>query len=584
MGSANKVRSDERQLTLDEVVQKYADVPRLNIIKTDVQRRGVYYTQQALDVLDEKKHQVTGTHIFGARDGRVLARPESLILPDGSSIITTPTPLEQNPYVVDVVKGRIALVDNDEFIEEVDYWPRPDFYALRTASGQAMKYIVSARPKRLSIFPYRYCQFWNSGDGCLFCDIVPQLKQGKSELGVPARLDPEDVAQAIGEALKEPGRFTGITLTGGSIIAGAEAFDDEVEYYIKVLQAIGRNFRTERFNSQLISTAFTRKQLQRLHDETGLSSFTADIEVLDEGMFNWLCPGKAKWIGYQEWKRRLVHAAGVFGRGMVNTGIVAGVELAEPHGFTNEDEALQATLEEAEDLAQHGVSTVYIVWSPRPNSALGVQENASLEYFVRLTQGLHGLRVKYGLPIEHDDFRNCGNHPDSDLSRVPESISVSDRKPVVLGDPELLKALSDPATTRIIATSDKHGTPLATMTPWVGEDTEGLFYLEPLQGSRTNANLTHSLWFNRAVSLTISTPTGKTWHIIGRPKKAHVCGPVFRRYYELVQRQDPGSDLAAAWEIEPLEITRELQKTRQAEHDAHHPSFIHLDRLRSERP
>ncbi|MGE5611054.1 MAG: radical SAM protein [Bacillota bacterium] len=407
-----------RQLTLDEVAEKYPQVPRLVIIKTDVQRRGVHYTPRAVELLDEQRHQVTGTHIFGARDGKLAARPESLLLRDGTSIITTPTPLEQNPYTVDVIDGQPVLVDRGQVVEEVEYWPRPDFYAKKTASGIPLKFIVSARPKRLSIFPYRYCQFWNEDKGCLFCDIVPQLKKGKRELGIPPRLDPEKVGQAVGEALTEPGRFTGICLTGGSILAGEETFDDEVDYYIKVLQAIGKNFRTAKFTSQLIATAFSEKQLRRLYDQTGLMSYTADIEVFNEAIFNWICPGKAKWVGYQEWKRRLVRAVDVFGRGRVNTGIVGGVELAKPHGFSDEEEALESTLAEAEDLARHGVSVVFIVWSPRPDSALGVQKNASLEYYVRLAWGLHQLRVKYGIPVEFDDYRNCGNHPDTDLLRL----------------------------------------------------------------------------------------------------------------------------------------------------------------------
>src|SRR5512133_3601392 len=95
---------------LDAVCDRHPDVPRLVIVKADVQRRGVRYTEAALAVLDETRHSVTGTHIFGARDGKLAPRPESLLLRDGSSIITTPTPLEQDPYVVDRIDGRLALV------------------------------------------------------------------------------------------------------------------------------------------------------------------------------------------------------------------------------------------------------------------------------------------------------------------------------------------------------------------------------------------------------------------------------------------------------------------------------------------
>jgi hypothetical protein len=412
------LRKSTQEPSLAEVAAAYPDVPKLIIIKTDVQRRGVFYTDRALSVLDETRHQTTGTHIFGARDGRLAARPESLLLRDGSSIITTPTPLELDPYTVDLVEGRLWLVDRDEPLEEVEYWPAPAYYGRVNGEGIPFKNIVSARPGRLNIFPYRYCTFWNNGKGCSFCDIVCQLKKGGSELKIPARLDPVEVAAVVGEALKEQGRFSTVFLTSGSITSGPAPFDDEVDYYIDILQEVGKQFRTSKFPSQLIGTAFREDQLARLYSETGLMSYTADIEVLDEELFNRHCPGKAEWIGYREWKRRLTAAVDIFGRGRVNTGIVAGVELAQPHGFGSEDEALTRTLEEAEELAQGGVSTVFIVWSPRPGTPIGDQKNASLDYYIRLARGLHWLRVKYRLPIDHDDYRRCGNHPDMDLSRL----------------------------------------------------------------------------------------------------------------------------------------------------------------------
>lgn len=403
---------------LDAIVRRYPDVPRLLIIKTDVQRRGVYYTDHALALLDEAHHQTTGTHIFGARDGVIALRPESLLLRDGSSVITTPTPLAEDPYVVDVREGEPWLFDDGRAVEPVDYWPAPAFYAKTSSSGVPMKNIVSARPQRLNIFPYRYCTFWNNGKGCSFCDIVEQLKKGGKELRIPARLDPVEVGSVVREALREPGRFSSVFLTSGSIVGGARPFDDEVDYYIAILKEVGKNFRTLKYPSQMIGTAFEKEQLRRLYAETGLTSYTSDIEVLDEELFNRHCPGKAEWIGYREWKRRLVDAVEIFGPGRVNTGLVAGIELAGPHGFADEDKALERTLSEAEDLASQGVSTVFIVWSPRPDTPLGKYKNASLDYYIRLARGLHALRVKYRLPIDHDSYRNCGNHPDSDLSRL----------------------------------------------------------------------------------------------------------------------------------------------------------------------
>lgn len=407
------------ELNLDEVARKYPQLPKLILLKIDVQRRGVFYTQGVLDNIDPDKYQLTGANIFfaalGARDQKTKSVPESLILRDGTSILTDPTPLNQNPYIVDFQDGKFVLVDNDVAIEEVDFWEKPDYYGKKTSSGTPMDSIVFGRPQRLNITPTSYCHFWKNDNGCKYCDLVPHLKE---EGVIKKRLTAEDAYETVKEALKQKGRYTNICMTMGSDVNGAEPFDAELEYYIEILQAIGRNFTGNRFPSQVITTALTKKQLQRLHDETGLASYTSDIEVLNEELFNWICPGKAEWIGYQQWKQRLVDAVDVFGRGNVNTGIVGGVELARPNGFKTEAEALRHTLAEAEDLMSKGVAVVFIVWVPRPLSYFKDQQNPSLEYYAQLTLGLDGLRRKYGLTIDFDDYRRCGNHPNSDLLRI----------------------------------------------------------------------------------------------------------------------------------------------------------------------
>jgi biotin synthase-related radical SAM superfamily protein len=406
------------QLSFEEVSTKYPEFPRLIMLKTDIHRRGVFYTEKALETVDVTKHQLGGTHIFGTRDGKLTQRPEAFILRDGTSVLSTPTPLEDNPYIVDRIDGKLVLTDEGKVLEEVFFWDKPDFYDQKTSSGALMQNIVSARPQRLYLIPNRYCHFWSDDSGCRFCDIVNNLKQQKDEIDMQSKIKAKDVKETIKEALKEPGRFTAICITSGSDFHGKDPFDKEVDYYIEILQAIGENFATEKFPSQLICSALTKEQLKRLYDETGITSVTMDIEVLDERLFGEICPGKAKWVGYDAWKQRLVDAVEIFGRGRVNTGIVSGVELAKHYGFTSEEEALSATLAEAEELASKGVSTVNMVWVPRPNTHLAGQKNASLEYYVRLALGLQALRRKYDLPIDFDDYRRCGNHPDSDLARA----------------------------------------------------------------------------------------------------------------------------------------------------------------------
>jgi hypothetical protein len=47
------------------------------------------------------------------------------LLRDGTTILTDPTPLAQDPYVVDWIDGRFVLVDGGREVEPVDLWPKP---------------------------------------------------------------------------------------------------------------------------------------------------------------------------------------------------------------------------------------------------------------------------------------------------------------------------------------------------------------------------------------------------------------------------------------------------------------------------
>ncbi len=412
------VQEDTRELTYKEIVEKYSDVSPFVILKADLQRRTVVYTERAIEAADPDIHQVQMRGIFASVGEKGDYFPVSLMLRDGSSVLTGPVPTARDPYVIDVVDGRTVITDNGEVIDEVEYWYKPAYQYKTTSSGRPMWQVALARPQRLDIDPYSYCHFWDNGKGCRYCNMGSHFKKSNKEFDKPARLDPRDVYETVREALKQPGRFGYIKMTAGSILSGEELFDDELEMYIELLQAIGENFSTRRFPSQVIASAFNERQLARLHEETGASTFTSDIEVLNEDKFAWICPGKHQRLGYQEWKRRIFAAVDIFGRGNVNSGTVGGVELGKPNGFATEDEALAAVLEEAEDFAQHGVPVVHCVWVPYPGSAFQGQRSPSLEYYVRLSKGLHGLRVKYGLGIDMDDYRRCGNHPDSDLDRV----------------------------------------------------------------------------------------------------------------------------------------------------------------------
>lgn len=409
----------EKELSLDEVLEKYPDVPRIWALKVDVQRRGVVYTQAAKDKIDPAIHQINqGTvGLFRAAQDVV---PESLILRDGSYIVTNFDYDNKNPqrdqYVIDVIDDHIYITDQGKPIEEVWYWERPHFYDKKASNGQPMGLYATARPQRIDITLNQYCHFWDKpGEGCKYCPMTPCFKMRGC---TKEREETKYIVETVKEALKQKGRFSSILITGGSILSGKEIFDDELEQYIELLQGIGELFDADRIPSQLIPSAFNERQLTRLYEETKLLTYTTDIEVLNKEKFEWICHGKAKHVGYDEWKRRLFAAVDIFGRGNVTSGVVLGTELAKPNGFPSEEEAYKHIIEEAEDIISHGIPLAANVWRTAPGAIFQNQDTPSLEYFIRAYREFDRLAHHYNVNPYTDDYRRCGAHAGMDLLRI----------------------------------------------------------------------------------------------------------------------------------------------------------------------
>ena len=324
---------------------------------------------------------------------------------------------ERTPYLIDAVDGRLVIRARDEVIDTiVGFWEKPDFFNLQNEDGEPLSRYVACRPQRLEITLNTYCHFWDQpGEGCKYCPMSPNFKRsGKTE----EHNELKKIAEAFGQAVKQAGRNTVVVLTGGSILSGAEPFDDEVALYEEMLKLLGAYFESRRFPSQLISTAFTRRQLERLYENTGLMQYTPDIEVLDRRKFEWICPGKAAHVGYEEWKKRMYDAVEIFGKGNVTSGIVLGVEQAQPDGFTSEDEAFSAVTAQAEEIISHGIALAANIWRATPGSVFQNQTTPTLDYYVRTLREFSRLQEKYISNPYTDDYRRCGAHVGLDLMRT----------------------------------------------------------------------------------------------------------------------------------------------------------------------
>lgn len=397
----------------EQTMVKYPELSPFVLLKLSMIWHGVVLTERALDRLQAPDYCFGRLEPFGLAGGKDVkkAMPGAILLRDATFVHINYGEPYSDPYVADYdpETGCFFLMEDDYVVDEIDFVPRPSFYGKVTSKGTPMEAVALARAQKLILTAFQKCLFWKDKDQCHYCAFFSQTKA--------AEVDEEDILETVREALKEPGRYSQIYLSGGSDYRGSYPFAEEIERYIRIFRSIGTLF-DGRFHSQLMAPAYEKKDVKKIYDETGITSYCPNIEVMDKALFQRLCPGKEKWVGYDTWIRRTIDAVDVFGTGNVYTQVVAGAELARPYGFECADDALRSNLEGCEFFAKNGVICLSTIWRPHKHAKLGYQPMPPLSYYIRLTKGFYEIRKSYGLVAVDDNYKLCGNHPDSDLERL----------------------------------------------------------------------------------------------------------------------------------------------------------------------
>jgi hypothetical protein len=417
----------DHEKSFEDVAREHPDFPSIVMRKVDTALRGVTMTDRALERAKEEDafydasadlglkatRPVLGGAMF--RDGTVVLGLERMYLQFPDTLIRRGT-----PYTLDAIDGSLWLLDGEEPVEEVFFMPIPDYFGKKTSRGTPMLKMATARfPGCLFIRLYDYCHFWEEKAPCRYCSFAKSSVKGESAFS-PEGL--EDLRETIDEALKEDSRWSVLFLSGGSDPRGDSPYEKTVDEYVKVLETLQRSFGTDKIHARVVASAFPRDQLIRLK-EAGAVTYEPHIEVWDEKLFEWICPGKEKYFGRQYWIDSAIEGVEIFGRGNVCTQFVGGVELAEPNGFKTMEEGLESTLEGVEFFARHGVaSSFFILWVVEGSIFYAQkQKPAPLEYHVRLAKGIRDIQRKYNLNMDFNNYRCSSGRPDVDLARLDYS-------------------------------------------------------------------------------------------------------------------------------------------------------------------
>lgn len=155
MSINDKTKWRENELSFEQVLDKYPDIPPIVALKIDVSRRGIAYTNEAFKKVDPQKHHVEPYDYLVGHGKRIS--PIGLFLRDGSVICQGHQEVYdwtyRDPYILDVVDDKLVIVDQDKIYEEAWFWEKPDFYDKTTSNGTPMRMVASARPQRITIAP-----------------------------------------------------------------------------------------------------------------------------------------------------------------------------------------------------------------------------------------------------------------------------------------------------------------------------------------------------------------------------------------------------------------------------------------------
>lgn len=403
-------------------IARYADLPPEAILKTDLLRLGVAWTRNALKISAKAKPKSYFIFSFDRKTQAELSPEERRAAPEEFALTGGPWQLKrtivsqrmnpESPYIIDVREGEdaslpcgetLSLHCGETWLADVTLPRRPAYYDENLASGKPVTDIAPTLEWGYLIYltAFRLCQYWGKEEECQFCDINNNYRQqkaeGRSYTGVKS-VEEVLAALEIIDRLDTDRSSTAYTVTGGSVTAQLNGMN-EGQFYAQYAAAIEERF-PGRWMGKAVVQALPVAEVKALKT-AGYQIYHPNYEVWDETLFNTLCPGKARYVGRNEWIRRILDAAEIFGPPHVIPNFVAGIEMSRPHGFTDVEAAIRSTEEGLDYFMSRGVCPRFTVWCVEPHTALhdANPEPPPLDYYCRLLQVYRDAHRRHKLPV-----------------------------------------------------------------------------------------------------------------------------------------------------------------------------------------
>ncbi|MYS78023.1 radical SAM protein, partial [Streptomyces sp. SID5926] len=319
---------DSRTALVEDLMERFPHVPREAVFKEDLLRGGVAFDPSALSDNEDGEVKPKSYFIFSFDHGTLPELGEAALRRPPEEIILTGGPYDLRRTVVSVRVNpaspyRVAADEHNQLglyldgkrIADVGVPPMPEYYRHKLSNGKSVMEVAPTIQWGYLIYltAFRVCQYFGAKEECQYCDINHNWRQhkaaGRPYTGV------KDVDEVL-EALEIIDKYdtakisTAYTLTGGAITSKVQGLD-EADFYGRYAKAIEEHF-PGRWIGKVVAQALPKPDVQRFKDY-GVQIYHPNFEVWDEYLFKMYCPGKERYVGRDEWHRRILDSTEVFG-------------------------------------------------------------------------------------------------------------------------------------------------------------------------------------------------------------------------------------------------------------------------------
>jgi len=302
--------------------------------------------------------------------------PTEVILPGG--IVSKLHIRHESPLHLVDDNGTLLIFNGREELSEFHFLPRPQFWNCMTSNGTPTKRLAQMYGLNcLNFNIFSGCEFQIRKQGCKFCSVQSTVQRNEP---VKIKKSAAELADVCRLASEHDG-LDYIIITGGSYLDGDSEFDAHIEVVKAIRYNLPWNGRVKGNVSMMPPRS--KEKLIELYNN-GIDNPSFNMEVWPESAFKEICPGKAKYAGFQKMLDSLKILVTYYGPGLVWSNFVAGITPLEDlkSGFVF--------------MAEHGIVPGANIYHAEVNSVLGTSPGrVKKEYIANLYSFASELYKKY---------------------------------------------------------------------------------------------------------------------------------------------------------------------------------------------